>query len=105
VIKRKTAKDRLQRALKRVKQWCQRHRHDPVKEQFTALSRKLKGHYGYYGIIGNRPALYRFRMEAIRIWVKWLGRRSQRRLSWADAIRLLIRWHLPEPPPWQAYVT
>jgi len=105
VIKRKTAKDRLRRALKRVKEWCQKHRHDLVKEQYAALSRKLRGHYGYYGIIGNRPALYPFRMELIRIWVKWMGRRSQRRLSWADAIRLLNRLHLPEPPPWQAYVT
>lgn len=105
VIKRKTAKDRLQRALTRIKHWCQQHRHDPVKEQFAALSRKLIGHYGYYGIIGNRPSLYRFRMETIRIWIKWMGRRSQRRMSWADAIRLLTRLHLPEPPPWQAYVT
>jgi group II intron reverse transcriptase/maturase len=105
VIKRKTAKDRLRRALKRVKHWCQKHRHDFVTEQYAALSRKLRGHYGYYGIIGNRPALYQFRMELIRIWVKWMGRRSQRHLSWADAIRLLNRLHLPEPPSWQAYVT
>lgn len=105
VIKRKTAKDRLRRALKRVKRWCQEHRHDLVKEQYDALSRKLRGHYGYYGIIGNRPALYQFRKELIRIWIKWLGRRSQRRLTWADAIPLLNRLHLPEPPPWSAYVT
>jgi hypothetical protein len=56
-------------------------------------------------VIGNRPALYRFRMEAIRLWVKWLGRRSQRRLTWRAAIPLLERLHLPEPPPWQAAVT
>jgi len=104
IIKRKTAKDRLRRALKRVKQWCQGHRHDPVKAQYATLSQKLQGHYGYYGIIGNRPALYRFRMELIRIWVKWLGRRSQRRLSWRAAIPMLQRLHLPEPPPWQAAV-
>jgi hypothetical protein len=76
-----------------------------VKVQYVALSRKLQGHYGYYGVIGNRPALYRFRMELIRIWVKWLGRRSQRRLSWRAAIPMLQRRHLPEPLPWQAYVT
>jgi group II intron reverse transcriptase/maturase len=104
VIKRKTAKDRLRKALRRVKDWCRAHRHDPVKEQYVSLSRKLQGHYGYYGIIGNRPALYRFRMELIRLWVKWLGRRSQRRLTWGAAIPLLRRLHLPEPPPWQATV-
>ena len=80
MIKRRTAKDRLRKALKRVDDWCRGHRHDPVKAPYTTLSRKLQGHYVYYGIIGNRSALYRFRMELIRIWVKWLGRRSQRRL-------------------------
>lgn len=102
VIKRKTAKDRLQRALKRVKEWCRKRRHDPVRDQYVALCRKLQGHYGYYGIIGNRPALFRFRMEVIRIWVKWLGRRSQRGLKWRDAIPLLVRLHLPETPSWES---
>jgi group II intron reverse transcriptase/maturase len=104
VIKRKTAKDRLRKALQRVKDWCRAHRHDPIAAQYVTLSRKLQGHYGYYGIIGNRPALYRFRMELIRLWVKWLGRRSQRRLTWRAAIPLLERLHLPEPPPWPAAV-
>lgn len=104
VLKRKTAKDRLSRALKRIKQWSRTHRHEPLREQFDALSRKLQGHYGYYGIIGNRPSLYRYRMEVIRIWIKWLGRRSQRRLTWGKALRLLQVYVLPEPPPWQANV-
>ena len=104
MIKRKTSKDRLRKALKRVKDWCRGHRHDPVQAQYVTLSRKLQGHYGYYGIIGNRPALYRFRMELIRLWVKWLGRRSQRRLTWRAAIPMLQRLHLPEPPSWQAAV-
>jgi hypothetical protein len=104
VIRRKTAKDRLRQALQRVKDWCRAHRHDPVAAQYVTLSRKLHGHYGYYGIIGNRPALYRFRMELIRLWVKWLGRRSQRRLTWRAAIPVLERLHLPEPPPWPAAV-
>jgi hypothetical protein len=57
-----------------------------------------------HGIIGNRPALYRFRMELIRLRVIWPGRRSQRRLTWRAAIPLLERLHLPEPPPWQAAI-
>lgn len=104
VIKRKTAKDRLNRSLKRIKQWCQRHRHDRLKAQHGALSRKLKGHYAYYGIVGNRPALYCFREEAVRIWVKWLGRRSQRPLTWATAAKILHAHPLPDPRPWSATV-
>lgn len=101
VIKRKTAKDRLSRSLKRIKCWCQRHRHDRLKQQHEALSRKLTGHYAYYGIVGNRSSLFRFRIEVVRIWVKWLGRRSQRRLGWAKALKLLQADPLPIPKPWQ----
>ncbi len=104
VIKRKTAKDRLNRSLTRIKHWCQRHRHDPLKQQHAALSRKLKGHYAYYGIVGNRPALFRFREEAVRVWVKWLGRRSQRPLTWAKAAQILLAHPLPDPRPWPASI-
>ena len=47
------------------------------------MSRKLQGHYAYYGITGNSRALSRFRYEAERLWRKWLGRRSwSGRMTW-----------------------
>jgi len=79
VIKQKTAKGRFTRALRRVAEWCRRNRHRPIREQHRELSQKLRGHYGYYGIIGNSGALACFRFEVIRVWMKWLARRSQRR--------------------------
>jgi hypothetical protein len=48
VVRRKTAKDRLSRALRVVEAWCRRHRHTPVRWQHEQLSRKLRGHYAYY---------------------------------------------------------
>jgi RNA-directed DNA polymerase len=57
VVKQKTARDRFQRALKRVADWCRRHRHEPVREQWAALKRKLLGHFGYFGITGNYQAV------------------------------------------------
>lgn len=96
IIKRKTAKDRFRRSLQRVKHWCQRHRHEPLAEQHDALCRKLNGYYGYYGITGNSRALNRFRHRVERIWLKWLGRRSQRaRIAWDRAGRILHRHPLP----------
>ena len=56
VVKRKTAKDRLSRALKGIGQWCRNHRHWKLRDQQAALSRKLRGHYAYYGITGNFQA-------------------------------------------------
>ena len=47
VLKQKTAANRLRRAIKRVAVWCQRYRHQPVREQWTALRRKLLGHFAY----------------------------------------------------------
>jgi RNA-directed DNA polymerase len=58
-VKRKTARDRFNRALKRVADWCRQNRHQPVREQRQALARKLVGHFGYFGITGNYVALHR----------------------------------------------
>lgn len=91
IVKRQTARSRLSRALKRVNAWCRGHRHLPVAEQQKALNRKLRGHYGYYGITTNFPALRRFKEEVQCIWRKWLNRRSQRaRMHW-DRFHLLLR--------------
>ena len=96
VLKRKTAKDRFQRALDAVTQWCRKHRHLPLKEQWQALRRKLSGHFGYYGITGNSRLLSRFRYLVEGVWRKWLSRRSQRAyLSWEDFRRLLAHYPLP----------
>ena len=43
VVKQKTAADRFRRTLKRIADWCRRYRHEPVREQWTALRRKLLG--------------------------------------------------------------
>lgn len=98
VIKRKTAKDRLSRSLQRMNAWCKANRHRPVADQHRALSRKLQGHYAYYGITGNGRALAAFLHEVERRWRKWLNRRSQRaRMNWAHFQRLLARYPLPPP--------
>ncbi len=50
IVKQRTAKDRFSRTLRRIREWCRRYRHAPVDAQHIALVRKLRGHYGYYGI-------------------------------------------------------
>jgi group II intron reverse transcriptase/maturase len=98
VVKRRTAKDRFQRALKRVAEWCRKHRHDDVREQHQTLAQKLRGHYAYFGIIGNAHAIGRFFHCVKAVWRKWLDRRSQRGLmSWERMYRLLERYPLPRP--------
>jgi group II intron reverse transcriptase/maturase len=98
VVKQKTAADRLRRALKRIADWCRRYRHEPVRDQWTALKRKMLGHFGYFGITGNYPALHNFSVRVTGAWRKWLSRRSQRAwISVEKMKRLLERYPLPQP--------
>jgi RNA-directed DNA polymerase len=98
VIKRKTAKKKLKAAICRVYGWCKEHRHDPVKEQWKALSVKLRGHYQFYGITCNSRSLSSFYEAVKRSWRKWLERRSRgREMPWERFERLLQRYPLPRP--------
>ena len=98
VVKQRTAKDRFRRALKRVADWCREHRHDDIRAQQEALARKLRGHYGYFGITGNSRVIGRFYREVTGVWRVWLNRRSQRAsMPWKRMYRLLKRYPLPAP--------
>ncbi len=96
VVKRKTAKSRLKRALATLTEWCRKHLHLPIREQHQKLTQKLRGHYGYYGIIGNAECLQKVREATRRIWRRNLSRRRRGRpLSWATFVRLEKRYSLP----------
>lgn len=95
-VKRKTASKRLRRSLKAINQWCRTNRHRPLWEQVGTLKRKLKGHYGYYGITDNADALRRYRWEVIKIWKKWLGRRGDPNgMPWPRMNQVLRIFSLP----------
>ena len=59
--------------------------HLPIKEQHQKLKQKLRGHYGYYGIIGNYASLQEFREAARGIWRRRLSRRRRDGdVTWSD---------------------
>jgi group II intron reverse transcriptase/maturase len=98
VIKRKTSKKRFSRAIKTIGEWIRNNRHEPLKEQHKTLSKKLHGHYNYYGITGNSKAIGAFYSLVRRLWKKWLGRRSQKAwLNWERMATLLKLFPLPLP--------
>ncbi len=97
VVRRKTANTRLNRAIKAIRSWCRRHRHEPLGMQWQRLSAKLRGHYNYYGITGNSRELSRFFRATIWAWWKWLGRRNGHTFSWQTFAAIHAR--LPLPPP------
>ena len=97
-VMKRTASDRFSRSLRRIREWCSTHRHLDVEAQHRALAAKMRGHYAYFGVTSNSPALSRFAHEVRRIWRKWLSRRSQRSLlTWGAMDRLLERFPLPPP--------
>jgi group II intron reverse transcriptase/maturase len=101
VVKRKTAGSRFRRAVKKIAQWCRLNRHRPIGEQHQGLWQKLRGHFAYYGVIGNLCWLQRFRYEVLRVWRKWLSRRHRRgRWSWARFNAFLRNLPLPWPSSW-----
>jgi group II intron reverse transcriptase/maturase len=96
MVKRKTASDRITRFLRQLSQWCQDNRHTPIGWQQTQLLSKLRGHGGYYGITGNSKSLSSVHHWVLRIWRKWLSRRTRdSNLTWERFNLLLKRYPLP----------
>jgi group II intron reverse transcriptase/maturase len=96
VIRRKTMSKRLTRGFKAISKWCRKKRHESLLVQVEQLGRKLKGHFGYYGITGNMRALQRFRWGVIGIWCKWLGRRGDPKgMPWSRMRQLLEFFYIP----------
>src|SRR5262245_40017135 len=86
----RTMRKRLRRSLKAVTTWCREHRHDPVDAQQEALNRKLRGHYQYCGRTTNLRSIMEFYDRVIRIWHKWLNRRTRgNTLPWPAYVQLL----------------
>lgn len=96
VVKQKTARDRFTRALVALSAWCRKHRHLQLGLQWLTLCQKLRGHYAYYGIIGNTRSIGWLRHEAERIWRGWLNRRSRKaRIPWDRFQSVLAHYALP----------
>jgi RNA-directed DNA polymerase len=102
-LKRITSKKKMRAKLKAVKAEMMQRRHRPIPEQGDWLASVLRGHYRYYAVPDNSPALRGFRYQVVRHWRRALRRRSQKsNIPWERAYRLAERW-LPEPRvlhPW-----
>jgi group II intron reverse transcriptase/maturase len=98
VVRERTAKSRLRRALVAISTWCRLHLHDAIADQQRGLAQKLRGHYGYFGRRGNFGRLWAVYERTRVIWRRWLSRRSQKaKLTWEQMGGLLERHPLPKP--------
>jgi RNA-directed DNA polymerase len=96
-VMRQTIRKRLQTKLNEVKAELQRRMHEPIPEQGKWLRAVVSGHFRYYGVPMNQPALALFRFRVGWHWHRSLSRRSQTgRVLWDRMRRLITRW-LPLP--------
>ena len=78
VIKKKTARKRLNRYLKMTWNWCKENRHDPIQDQYRSLCAKLRGYYQYFGVRSNYKAIEAAYEYTEKAWRYWLSRRSHK---------------------------
>ena len=89
-MKPKTAAKRFRRALDSISQWCRENRHLSLREQWSALNAKLRGHAAYYAVTFNIRSLQQLRECVRRCWWHWLNRRNRgRAMDWARFAALL----------------
>jgi RNA-directed DNA polymerase len=102
---RHTIRKRLQAKLKEIKLELKRRMHDSVPEMGQWLRAVVRGHFRYYGVPTNKPALGLFWLQVGRLWRHALSQRSQNgRLTWKRTMRLIRSW-LPPPRICHPYPT
>jgi hypothetical protein len=76
-VLRQTMRQRWQAKLWALKEALRRRMHTPIREQGAYLRSALLGHFRYYGVPMNGPALCAFRRAVGYLWRTVLRRRSQ----------------------------
>ncbi|MCP4708541.1 MAG: group II intron reverse transcriptase/maturase, partial [Planctomycetes bacterium] len=99
IVGRKTNGKKFRRACQEMNHWLRKIRNcTKVKKWWPILQAKLRGHYQYYGVSGNMRALKRYYARALRLILKWLNRRSQRKsFNWEGFKECLKHYPLPQP--------
>jgi RNA-directed DNA polymerase len=99
IVGRQTSRKKFHKQCQELNRWLKAVRSvAPVKEWWPVLKAKLMGHYQYYGVSGNMRSLHRYYRLTVRMALKWLNRRSQRKsFSWEGFQKYLEHFPLPTP--------
>lgn len=82
-LKRRTGRIRMRRAVKGTGEWIKKNRSRKIESMIDDLNSKLRGHYQYFGVIGNASGLGLYFHLINRLLFKWLNRRSQKKsMTW-----------------------
>ena len=104
VVRQRTAKARLAKAIKSIEAYCKIYRHKALSEQHEKLCQMIRGHYQYFGITGNSESLEMLAYQAKRKWQKWISRRSHTGyINWEGFNQILDRYPLPKHKIYHRY--
>jgi len=92
-LKRQTIGKRVRAKLNKLKIEMNKRWMLTIPEMGRWLNRVLTGHFNYYGVPGNFRRLNGFRQAVIRLWRRWIIRKSQRsKAGYKRMYRLANRW-------------
>jgi len=96
-VLRKSSSKKVRAKLKEIKAELRARQSHAITITGRWLSQVLRGHYRYYAVPRNLPALYAVRDAVTWVWKQVLCRRSQRgHVTWERMHRIAQRW-LPRP--------
>jgi len=96
-IKRTTSQKKLKAKRQTAKKWLRKNMHMHIKELVAKLNAKLRGHYNYYGIIGNYKAMKAFREYVMDRLKATLNRRGKRNITTEVFYRLIKAYPVALP--------
>ena len=99
LMKVKTNRKRMNSSLKEMNQWLRKVRSKhKIKDVWTILESKLRGHFNYYGISSNDKEMQNFYYRTTLLTYKWMNRRSQKKsYNWNSFNKYLNKHPLPKP--------
>ena len=98
-VGRKTSAKKFRKSCKNMYKWLKIIRNIIcMKELWERLSRKIRGHYQYYGVSENSGGIQSFYYRTVRMVYKVLNMRSQKKsYNWSEFNQYLKKFPLPQP--------
>lgn len=95
---RRTSRKKLQETKRNYTEFIKKNRHMRTPLLIEKLTQKLRGHYNYFGVLGNMGDLSQVYNHVIELLYKWLNRRSGRKsLTWVELKRVMFYRSLAKP--------
>jgi group II intron reverse transcriptase/maturase len=98
IISHKTRVQKSRSTIKEIGKWIRASRNLRMNKFFKGLNDKLRGHYNYFGVVGNMESLQRVGKAVKRHTYKWLNRRSQKKsFNWRVFEQVWKRYEMVKP--------